>query len=202
MPQIQVSDEIYRRIERLAIPFVDRTPEDVLRRMLDSFEEGNRTKASRRPAISAAGSGPSRKDRGKQIREQYIARLQAEDIDVRIEDGVWGYLEVTKSWVAFPSATEGRLGRWWLGLGEEDISQKQCAAIVLLCCHESGTITDIVLPLHAVDEIVPRLSQSKGHLKFNVRRTGNRWELMIPRVGPFDVSEYIGAREVLRLKVR
>ncbi len=197
MPQIQVSDEIYRRVERLAIPFVDHTPNDVLRRILDSFEEGNRTKASRRPAINAAGSGPSRKDRGKEIREQYMAELQAEGIDVRIEDGVWGYHERTQSWVAFPSATEGRLGRWWLGLGEDDVSQKPCAAIVLLCCQESGNISDIVLPLDAVREITPRLSRSRGYLKFNVKRTGPRWGLMIPRVGPFDVSKYVGGREVL-----
>jgi hypothetical protein len=177
---------------------VDHTQDDVLRRILGSFEEGNRTKSSGGPVVNAAGSGPSRKDRGKETREQYIAALQAKGVDVRIEDGVWGYHERTQSWVAFPSATEGRLGRWWLGLGEDDVSQKPCAAIVLLCRQESGNISDIVLPLDAVREITPRLSRSRGYLKFNVKRTGSRWELMIPHVGPFDVSKYVGGKEVLR----
>jgi len=36
--QITVSDEIFERLKRLAEPFVDREPQDVLRRLLDQNE--------------------------------------------------------------------------------------------------------------------------------------------------------------------
>lgn len=35
MPAIQISDEVYRRLQALAIPFEDKEPEDVIRRLLD-----------------------------------------------------------------------------------------------------------------------------------------------------------------------
>jgi hypothetical protein len=53
MPHIQLSDETLNRLKALAEPFVDREPEDVIRRLLDKHEQVRRNLA---PSASLVGS--------------------------------------------------------------------------------------------------------------------------------------------------
>ena len=201
MPKIEISDEVWEYLQRLATPFVDHTPDDVLRRILPGVPKARGSHAAVKLAISTdpQESALSPREKGKRVRGDYVSRLQTQGTAIRLADSVWAHLERTDFWVAIPFAVEhGRPGHWFLGLPETPVAQRNRVFVVLLCQEESGSVVDIVLPLDAVREIIPRLSRSKGQTKFNVKRTGNRWELMIPRVGPFDVSKYVGGRGVLR----
>jgi len=50
-------------------------------------------------------------------------------------------------------------------------------------------------------EIVNLLSKSKGQLKFNVKKVGNRYYLVLPRHGTLDLSDYNGSLYVLQKRV-
>lgn len=71
MPTIHISEETYRRLQELAVPFQDREPEDVIRRLLSRTEvelpedrpEGNQ----QRDLVSYAGRIPH----GSKLRASY-----------------------------------------------------------------------------------------------------------------------------------
>jgi len=199
MQKIEISDKVWQYLQRLAIPFVDQTPDDVLRRILPKVTEAKGVVAGTKLAVGADDGevGPSRKERGDRARQDYISRLQKEGLTMRLAGGIWAYLERGDSWVALPSATERRPNRWFLGISEREATEKGRAFIALLCQEESGSVVDIVLPPDVVTMILPRLFCYKGQVKFNVKRVGNRYQLMIPRAEPMDLSSYVKGRSLL-----
>jgi len=200
MPKIEISHEVWEHLQRLATPFVDHTPDDVLRRILPGVPKAKGLHAAVKLAISTDPQKPalSPREEGKRVRRDYVSRLQTQGMDIRLADSVWAHLERTDSWVAIPFAAEhGGPGRWFLGLPETDVAQRNRVFVVLLCQEESGSVVDIVLPPDVVTVILPRLSCSKGQVKFNVKRVGNRYQLMIPRAEPMDLSSYVKGRSLL-----
>ena len=90
---------------------------------------------------------------------------------------------------------EWRPGRWFLGLPEDRVLErinKGGVVIVLLCQSASGSRLDFVIPGDTVQEIVPKLSKSAGQLKFNLKKVGNRYQLVMPGSSPLDVSDCTG----------
>ena len=68
LPTIRVDDEVYEALGRRALPFVDKTPNDVLRRLLvldegTRFEDGAPVEASMYPVVSIVHSSTKRSQR-------------------------------------------------------------------------------------------------------------------------------------------
>lgn len=197
MHKIEISDEVWQELRRLAIPFVDHTPDDVLRRVLAGMN-GVMVKDKFPAGAGEAEAGLSPKERGKRARAAYVWKLQKEGLRVRLSGGIWAYLEDRDSWMAVASAGKQRADRWFLGIPEKEIDGRGRVFVVLLCQQDSGEMLDIVLPPEFVKENLRRLSVSKGQRKFNVVRVGKEYRLMIPRAEPEDISKYVGAWLALR----
>ncbi|MGD0794335.1 MAG: hypothetical protein ABR958_01905 [Dehalococcoidales bacterium] len=144
--------------------------------------------------------GTGKKARGKKLRKSYISELQQKGILIEPFNNVWAETS-TGLWVAIPTATmEGRPGRWFLGLSEDKVREKigkGGVVIILLCQTASGLRLDFVLPPEIVEEIVGKLSKSKGELKFNVWQVGNHYTLVIPENNNIDVSDFKGNISIL-----
>lgn len=146
------------------------------------------------------GTSDTSKERGRRIRESYILELARSGLKINQVDNVWAKTP-SGLWVAIPFATERRSGRWFLGLPENEVIkriQNGGVVVVLLCQSVSGPVLDFVLPSSKFSEIVNLLSKSKGQLKFNLKRVGNRYYLVLPSHGSLDVSEYKGNLSVLK----
>ena len=139
------------------------------------------------------------KERGRRVREGYVRESGERGIRIDQVDNVWAKTQ-SGLWVAIPFATERRPNRWFLGLPENEVLERirnGGAAVVLLCQSAAGSILDFVLPPSKVQELVQTLSKSAGQLKFNVKKVGNRYHLVIPGRSPLDVSEYKGKLSIL-----
>jgi hypothetical protein len=200
MQTIEISDEVWECLRQLAVPFVDHSPDDVLRRVLPKLAEARGTAVGGKLAVGLDdGEGKlSKRASGKRARRDYVSRMQREGLTMRLAGGIWAYLEEGDFWIAVPSATERRPNRWFLGISEREVTEKGRAFIVLLCQDEAGSMLDIVLPPEIVVENLHRFSRSseQQRIVFNIRRDGNRYLLKIPRDEPLDVSGYVGARSL------
>jgi hypothetical protein len=149
---------------------------------------------------TSASKGKGKKERGRKLRKSYISELQQKGILVEPFDHVWAETSIGW-WVAIPTATmEWRPGRWFLGLSEDRVREKieqGGVVIILLCQPESGLRLDFVLPPNIVKEIIDKLSKSKGELKFNVRKVGNRYILVIPDKNNIDITDFKGSIDIL-----
>lgn len=142
----------------------------------------------------------SSKELGMRVREGYISQLQQCGVRIEQVDGVWAKTP-TDLWVAIPFAKEQRPNRWFLGLTETKVIKRMSnggTAIVLLCQLNTGDTLDFVLPQSKVQEIVPHLSKSQDQLKFNLKKVGSRYHLVIPSKPTVDVSDYRGAVSILQ----
>lgn len=191
MREIRVDDQVWERLKQMAVPFEDREPNDVLRRLLN-IEGGS--KGEHPPG----GDGRlSRKALGRLRRQQYLSELKDEGVAIRLAGGVRARLS-SGSWVGIPFAREVKPDRWFLGLPERDLRAEGGVFVVLLCQQESGDTFDIVIPPQVTATLADRLSRSKGQSKFNLRKVGSRYELVLRGSEPMDVTGYF--RNRLRLK--
>lgn len=148
-------------------------------------------------AAGSAKAKPNRKELGRGVREGYVVQLRNRGIRIERDKGVWART-IGGVWAAIAVATElpNRPNRWFLGLPEADIVQKLSSSklvVVLLCRAESGALLDFVIPHGILEKLVGSLSKSKGQLKFNLKKAGDRYELVIPGVSDFDVTDLLGA---------
>ncbi len=167
----------------------------LIRRLLEFQGNQNGEKPLSPANDNSVKTNLTSKERGKRLREGYISELQQDGIQINQVDSVWAKT-VGGLWVAIPTATmEWRPGRWFLGLPEDRVLErinKGGVVIVLLCQSASGSRLDFVIPGDTVQEIVPKLSKSAGQLKFNLKKVGNRYQLVMPGSSPLDVSDCTG----------
>lgn len=172
-------------------------------RIIDRLTEpvGNRKIKYHTRAGNSPETGVTSFERGRRVRESYISGLQQNGIKIDQVDAVWAKTAVGL-WVAVPFATERAPNRWFLGLPEKKVRERirnGGVSIVLLCQPESGSTLDFVLPPSRVQEIVDKSSKSKGDLKFNVRKVGNRYYYLgMTDDVPLDVSEFKGKVSVFQ----
>lgn len=141
-----------------------------------------------------ARAKPNYKELGRRLREDYIVQLRNRGVKIERDKGVCA--RTTGGVWAIPFATERRPNRWFLGLPEADILQKLSNSnlgVVLLCQAESGALLDFMIPHDILQKLVGSLSKSKGQLKFNLKKAGDRYWLVNPGVSDFDVSDFLGA---------
>lgn len=164
--------------------------------LIDKLAEKKETKK-----IEFSPNHITSKERGKRLREDYISQLHENGILIEQYDRIWS--ETLKGlWVAIPTATmEWRHGRWFLGLPEDKVQdkiKKGGVVVILLCQSASGSRLDFVIPPDKVLEITPKLSKSKGQLKFNIKKIGDRYQLVIPNDNPLDLTAFISNISILR----
>ena len=150
-------------------------------------------------AVGLLGINGTFKERGRLIRESYVAKLEQKGIHIKHVDKVWA--KTPSRWVGIPFATERRPNRWFLGLPENKVLERihnDGVVVVLLCQPMSGPVLDFIFPPSKLQEIVNLLSKSKGQLKFNVKRVGNRYFLVLPRHSTLDISAYKDNLSVLQ----
>ena len=136
----------------------------------------------------------SSKERGKRMREKYVSELQKKGIRIQQVDSVWAKT-IAGLWVGIPVATERRTNRWFLGLSENDVLVKirqGGLVVVLLCQSEPGATLDFVIATNMIQEVVGSLSKSKSQLKFNLKKVGDRYYLVLPGRDSVDVSQFLG----------
>jgi hypothetical protein len=165
-------------------------------------QDNQEVKYSFIPDSGVASRSKGKKERGKQLRRNYISKLQQNGVLIKPFDNIWA--ETAKGLlVAIPTANmEWRPGRWFLGLPEAKVRErisKGGVVIILLCQSAEGSKLDFVIPPNIVETIVGKLSKSKGQLKFNVKTVGNRYYLVIPGVNDIDISDYRGGISILQV---
>jgi hypothetical protein len=137
------------------------------------------------------------KEKGRRRREAYIATLVRDGLEIRLIDGVWARTSLDL-WVPLPFATEGDGNRWFLGLPQQELEERahnESVAVVLLCEPRQGPMLDFVIPPYKVQEVLPVLSKSKnGQVKFNIKKVGSGYHLLIPGGHHLDISDYLGER--------
>ncbi|MBI4216014.1 MAG: hypothetical protein HY687_01270 [Chloroflexi bacterium] len=156
------------------------------------------------PSSAGHDAALTPRERGKRLREHYLADLAQKGIPLHHAGGIWAKT-ADGLWVAVPCATEVNRNAWFPGLTENELFQKKSheakVAVVLLCQARSGAVLDCVLPPQKVREMVPRLSKSRGQVKFNLKKAGNRYLLgMRSGVEPLDVTEYMGATAIFSVR--
>ncbi len=192
--KVKVIDELLRDAD------YRRAAAEFLVEKLFEPRENQQVKYSYSSDDKVASRGRGKKERGKKLRESYISELQQNGIQINQVGSVWAKT-AAGLWVAIPTATmEWRPGRWFLGLSEAIVHErihKGGVVIILLCQSASGSRLDFVIPSRKVEEMVPKLSKSKGELKFNVKKVGNRYQFVIPHDNPLDISDYKGDVSIL-----
>jgi hypothetical protein len=169
----------------------------VVRLLVDSL---GKSRAGQNSGDSLVLEITSSKELGMRVRDWYISQLQQRGVRIEQVDRVWAKTP-TDFWVAIPFAKEQRPNRWFLGLPEAKVIKRMSnggASVVLLCQSNTGDALDFVLPESKVREIVPHLSKSQGQLKFNLKKVGSRFHLVIPNKPTVDVSDYKGAVSILQ----
>ena len=129
------------------------------------------------------------RERGKRTRNQYVLKLMPEGITLKIQEGVLAATPGGQR-VALPFAREINPNAWFLGLRDDHLRNLNLA-VVLLCETSAGEVLDFILPPDMVGQFREKLSLSKGHRKFNVRRNGDTYYLRLaPQGTRLDISEY------------
>ena len=91
----------------------------------------------------------------------------------------------TRVGIAPASESNKYRDRWFLGLPENGFDHA-----VLLCYGCNGKLTHFSLPKEFIDKHSQTLSRKNGQLKFNVRRRGEEFLLLVPRRGPVSIEAY------------
>lgn len=75
--------------------------------------------------------------------------------------------------------------RWWLGFRDEPTN------IAVFLCHAlSGRIHSFVVPVREIGASWNTLSRSRGQIKFNVKKQGTQFLLLVPGEEPVDITQY------------
>jgi len=147
------------------------------------------------PVALSVGSGPatSPKAAGAQARSRWVAALRERGITL---NGYGKRYQATSGHavaVAFANELPELDDRWFLGLADEHTD-----VAVLLCRSLGQALYDFILPVHELRTVWRLLSRHRGQIKFNIRKSGNRFSLLIPGSEPVDITKYLGNHDPLR----
>ncbi|MHB8790165.1 MAG: hypothetical protein ACYDBT_09820 [Desulfobulbaceae bacterium] len=117
----------------------------------------------------------SARDIGEKIRMNFVTKLEAGGIRLKLIKGKTIYQINSGKRLGIAVATERQPNRWFLGL---PVGAFDHAA--LLCQLEKGDVIEILLPQKFFIEHGNAMSQSKGQIKFNVVKRGDRILVLVP----------------------
>lgn len=211
MPVIQISEEVWKKLQERAIPLID-TPNSVLERLLDVYsavtthvendlgkkhldEEENVNLST-----TSVNLKPNPKEQGARFRRQYAESLLKEGIRLNKIKGI-AHRTGGRVPVAVPTSTKGDNDQWFLGMAEALFTENPGLVVVLLCA-ENDKLLDFVLPADVSYKLSKTQNKDKNHqVKFNVfKRSNAHYELRIPGNDPLDLAPYLGNHEPLRHK--
>jgi hypothetical protein len=126
MPAIEISNDLYRALQSLAIPFEDKTPADVIARLIRERPQNVEGAPSPQPPVATGGLavGGTVLPNGLRLRFNYQGKLVAAEVR---EDRIWiGDKAYTSPSSAATAAADqlgypGRsLNGWWYWEYEDD----------------------------------------------------------------------------------
>ena len=94
--------------------------------------------------------------------------------------------------VGIAFATERKPNCWFLGLPDNNYS-----AIILLCKHNNNELLDFFVSGQTLQGFQSRLVASGGQLKFNVRKSGGNYTLLVPGANGVGLNKARGNTSVL-----
>lgn len=142
---------------------------------------------------SAEAPTTSAKAAGAQARTEWVLGLRAKGISLHGHGKRYQAARGRPVAVAFANELRELKNRWFLGITDEPTE-----IVVLLCKSVTGQFHDIVLPVSRLTESWRAQSKSKGELKINIKKDGNRFLLLVPGNEPVDVTRYVGNYGPLR----
>ena len=147
------------------------------------------------PFAPAMGPGPttSPKAAGAQARSRWVATLRERGATLHGHGKRYQTTSGHAVAVAFANELPDLEDRWFLGLADEHTD-----VAVLLCQSRGQALYDLVLPVSELRTVWPLLSRHRGQIKFNVRKNGNRFALLVPGHEPVDITKYLGNHALLQ----
>jgi hypothetical protein len=127
----------------------------------------------------------SPKREGKEVRNEWVEEIKSKGIRLVGHGKRYQTTRGDTVGIAFANELEGKEDRWFLGLRDEPTD-----VAVLLCKDRSGLLHDLILPVEELSTYWHWLSKSKGQIKFNVRRDGSDFWLLVPGIDPVTVTHY------------
>ncbi len=164
---------------------------------LESDHEGFVTTGPPRPErMTATSDFPSRKERGKARRDEYLRGLLAKGIQLsRLKGRTFQTSFGKRVGIAYASEDRHHPDTWWMGLPDERYD-----VVVLLCETSSGHILDFVLPPDFVNRVWRRLTLSKKQSEqreWHVVRSGPNYDLE-PKKRLGQITTYLSRLDPLR----
>lgn len=156
---------------------------------LESDHEAFATADRPRPArMTAMPDSPSRKERGKAARDEYLRKLFAKGIQLkRLKGRTFQTSSGKRVGIAYAREDRHHPDTWWMGLPDERYD-----VLVFLCETSSGQTLDFILPPDFVSHVWDRLTLSRKQSEqreWHVVRSGPNYELE-PKKGLGQITSY------------
>lgn len=117
-------------------------------------------------------------------REEFLANLKRKGVTLKPYRGVIYKNERNDGLVGIAYSSDNG-NSWFLGLPDQDYD-----SVVLLCEKDGNKFDAIILPKDFYSDHAKTLSRSKGHVKFNLRKTLNEIHLYT-RSGSLKISTFV-----------
>ena len=143
------------------------------------------------PPLSTARPRFAKRD-GAEMRAQWIADMKAKGVQLQGYGKRYTTAFGVTVGLAPANELDGHPNKWFLGMADEPTD-----VIVLLCRSRSGKVYDLVLPVPVLGRCWALLSRSGSQVKFNLRKDGTVFLLLVPGNEPFDVTQYLSHYEPL-----
>ena len=135
--------------------------------------------------VVSSSTNTSPRELGEINRREFVKDCANKGIRLVPKKGVL-YENSRREVVGIAFATERKEDAWFLGLPSNEF-----AHAVLICKTEAGSTFHVCLPKAFIQKHLSALSESKGQIKFNVRRQGMHYLLRVPNIGLVQIDEYI-----------
>ncbi len=135
----------------------------------------------------------SPKAAGGEARRNWVAHLESIGVSLTGHGKRYQSPQGTTVGVAFANELPDLENRWWLGLRDEPTD-----VAVFLCHSVSREVHDIVVPVQDVVSAWRALSRHRDQIKFNIKKDGTRFLLLVPGGQPIDITRYVGNYDPLR----
>lgn len=170
--------------------------QEALNRQVEALSSAE-TRTLSSPAVQeqdarVANRAESPREVGVAKRIEFVRACAAKGVRLTPKKGAL-YENSLREVVGIAFATERRDDAWFLGLPSQGLTHT-----VLICQPQVGEAFSVCLPNRFLQKYRSLLSESKGQMKFNVRRRGGHHFLIVPSLDPVQIDEYIDRPEQIK----
>ena len=155
-------------------------------------DSGRNAEMSRTRKKNASRTSNSNRERGREIRKNFLLKLEKKGIEWQLVKGETIYNTRSGERIGVAVATERQPDKWFLGLPDGGFEHA-----VLLCKRDSGEVVEIFLHKDFFDKYGENMSRSKGQVKFNIAKRGNVYTVQVPEKGSINPNEFFNGSSFL-----